>query len=408
MSEVQMIRLEDYREIVGDEVYYTIYNKMRTLYGKHILHFNSTYTGGGVAEILSSLVPLMNDVGLDAGWRTVHGNIDYYGITKKFHNALQGEEINFSEMKKNLYVEVNRRFSAYTHINSHDFVLIHDPQPLPLIQFYKKRQPWIWRCHIDLSAPNKVLWDYLKMFILKYDLVIISSEKYKSKDLPMEYRIIPPAIDPLAHKNKDIPDSLIAKTLKKNGIPTDKPLITQISRFDKWKDPIGVVEIFKRVKEKVDCRLVLCGNMATDDPEGFSIFGKIIKQANHLIESEDIILLTVESNILVNALQRVSSVIIQKSLREGFGLTVTEALWKEKPTVASNVGGIPLQISDGENGFLLESDDLDGFAEKIVELLKNPRLAAEMGKKGHETVKDKFLVTRILSDYLDLLNDINC
>ncbi len=402
-----MVRLEDYREMVGDKVFYSIYNKMRKLYGKHILNFNSTYTGGGVAEILSSLVPLMNDVGLEAGWRTVHGNIDFYGITKKFHNALQGEEINFSEMKKKLFVEVNRRFSTYTHINSHDFVLVHDPQPLPIIQFYKKKQPWIWRCHIDLSSPNKALWDYLKTFILKYDMVIISSEKYKSKDLPMDYRIIPPAIDPLTHKNKDISDSLIAQCLKKNGVPTDKPLITQISRFDKWKDPIGVIEIFKRVREKVDCRLVLCGNMATDDPEGLSIFGKIIKKANHYIETGDIILLTVESNILVNALQRVSAVIIQKSLREGFGLTVTEALWKEKPTVASNVGGIPLQISDGENGFLLEPDDLDGFAEKIVELIKKPDFAAEMGKKGHKTVKEKFLITRILSDYLDLLNDIN-
>ena len=402
-----MIRLDDYRELIGDEVYYSINNKMRKLYGKHILHVNSTYTGGGVAEILSSLVPLMNDVGLEAGWRTVHGNIDFYGITKKFHNALQGEKINFSEMKKNLYVQVNRQFSSYTHINTHNFVLIHDPQPLPLIQFYRKRQPWLWRCHIDLSAPNKELWDYLKTFILKYDMVIISSEKYKSKDLPMDYRLIPPAIDPLTHKNKIIPDSLILKSLKKNCVPTDKPLITQISRFDKWKDPLGVVEIFKRVKEKVDCRLVLCGNMATDDPEGLKIYQKILRQATHLIESNDIILLTVESNILVNALQRQSAVVIQKSLREGFGLTVTEALWKEKPVVASDVGGIPLQIQNGENGFLVNPDDVDGFADKVVEILKNPGLAKELGKKGKETVREKFLITRVLSDYLDLLNDIN-
>ena len=204
-----MIKLEDYREIVGDKVYYEVYSKMRSLYGKHMLHVNSTYIGGGVAEILSSLVPLMNDIGLEAGWRTVHGNIDFYGITKKFHNALQGQKINFSEMKKNLYVQVNRQFSSYTHINSHDFVLIHDPQPLPLIQFYKKRQPWIWRCHIDLSSPDKELWNYLKKFILKYDIVIVSSEKYKSADLPMEYRIIQPSIDPLTHKNKPISDAFL-------------------------------------------------------------------------------------------------------------------------------------------------------------------------------------------------------
>ena len=176
-----MIKLDNYREIVGDKVFSIVYRKMRRLYGKHMLHINSTYIGGGVAEILSSLVPLMNDVGLVAGWRTVHGNVDYYGITKKFHNALQGEKINFSEMKKKLYIQVNEQFSKYTHINDHDFVLIHDPQPLPLIQFYHKRQPWIWRCHIDLSTPDKNLWDYLKTYILRYDMIIVSSDKYKSK-----------------------------------------------------------------------------------------------------------------------------------------------------------------------------------------------------------------------------------
>lgn len=402
-----MIKLENYREIIGDKTFSSVFTKMRNLYGKHMLHLNSTYIGGGVAEILSSLVPLMNDVGLDAGWRTIHGNIDFYGITKKFHNALQGQEINFSQIKKDLYVDVNRQFSTYTHISGHDFVLVHDPQPLPLIQFYRKKQPWVWRCHIDLSTPNKELWDYLKEFILKYDMVIVSSEKYKSKDLPVEYRIIEPSIDPFTHKNKPIPDSLIAETLKKNGVPTDKPLMTQISRFDKWKDPKGVVEVFKIVKEKIDCRLVLCGNMATDDPEGLEIFEDIRKQTKKHIDNRDVILLTVENNILVNALQRKSDVIIQKSLREGFGLTVTEGLWKERPVVASNVGGIPLQIKSGENGFLCEPDDVKDFADKTLEILKNPGLAKELGRKGHETVKEKFLITRSLMDYLDLLNEFN-
>jgi trehalose synthase len=402
-----MIKLENYREIIGDKVFSSVFTKMRNLYGKHMLHLNSTYIGGGVAEILSSLVPLMNDVGLDAGWRTIHGNIDFYGITKKFHNALQGQEINFSQIKKDLYVDVNRQFSTYTHISGHDFVLVHDPQPLPLIQFYRKKQPWVWRCHIDLSTPNKELWDYLKEFILKYDMVIVSSEKYKSKDLPVEYRIIEPSIDPFTHKNKPIPDSLIAETLKKNGVPTDKPLMTQISRFDKWKDPKGVVEVFKIVKEKIDCRLVLCGNMATDDPEGLEIFEDIREQTKKHIDNRDVILLTVENNILVNALQRKSDVIIQKSLREGFGLTVTEGLWKERPVVASNVGGIPLQIKSGENGFLCEPDDVKDFADKTLEILKNPGLAKELGRKGHETVKEKFLITRSLMDYLDLLNEFN-
>ncbi|MFC1694196.1 glycosyltransferase, partial [Candidatus Latescibacterota bacterium] len=361
-----MIRLEDYREIVGDNVIGSICKKMRSLYGKHLLNINSTYIGGGVAEILASMIPLMNDIGLEAGWRTVHGNMDFYGITKKFHNALQGEKINFSQMKRDLYVQVNRQFSSYTHINTHDFVVIHDPQPLPLIQFYKKRQPWIWRCHIDLSTPNIDVWNYLKQYILKYDIVIVSSEKYKSKNLPLEYRIIQPAIDPLTHKNKPISDDVISKYLNKNNVPTDKPFITQISRFDKWKDPLGVVEIFKKVRDKYDCRLVLCGNMATDDPEGFDIFEKIKHSAKSLIENNDVILITLENNILVNALQSRASVIIQKSLREGFGLTVTEGMWKERPVVASDVGGISLQIQDGVNGYLLDPDDCDGFADRII------------------------------------------
>jgi len=402
-----MIRIENYREIVGEKVISSIFTKMRKLYGKHVLHINSTYTGGGVAEMLSSFVPLMNDVGLDAGWRTVHGNTDFYGITKKFHNALQGQKINFSTMKKELYEQVNRQFSSYTHINDHDFVVIHDPQPLPLIQYYRKRQPWIWRCHIDLSTPNKELWDYLKTFILKFDVVIISSEKYRHKDLTLEHKCIQPAIDPLTHKNKPISDSIIAQQLKKFNIPTDKPIMCQISRFDKWKDPMGVVEVYEKVREKVDCRLVLCGNMASDDPEGITIFEKIKKRTQKLIDRRDVILLTIESNILVNALQRSADVIIQKSLREGFGLTVTEALWKERPVVASNVGGIPLQIRDGIDGYLLDPTDNDGFADRIVECLKNQKHRHDLGLQGKERVREKFLVTRILADYLDLFSELS-
>jgi len=402
-----MIRIDDYRDIVGDEIIAAMFKKMRRLYNKHVLHVNSTYTGGGVAEMLQSTVPLMNDIGLDAGWRTVHGNIDFYGITKKFHNALQGDRINLSAMKQSLFEQVNRQFSSYTHINNHDYVVIHDPQPLPLIQNYRKRQPWIWRCHIDLSAPDKELWSYLKKFILKFDMVIFSKESYKSTDLPMEYRIIMPAIDPLTHKNKPISDAIIKQQMKKYGVPADKPIVTQISRFDKWKDPLGVLEVFEKVRSKFDCRLVLCGNMATDDPEGLTIFEKIRKRAKPLIDSNDVILLTVESNILVNALQNFASVVIQKSTREGFGLTVTEALWKETPVVASKVGGIPLQIEDGENGFLLDPLDLDGFADRTIELLKNRRLAKKFGKAGKEKVREMFLITRVVSDYLDMFIDLS-
>jgi len=394
--------LEDYRTIVGDTIISSIYRKARTLYGKHILHINSTYQGGGVAEMLQTLVPLMNDIGIDAGWRILHGNPDFFTVTKKFHNALQGERLNFTKMKRKLYAETNENFSIYTHIN-HDCVIVHDPQPLPLIKFYKKQQPWIWRCHIDLSNPDHDLWDFMKNFLLRYDTVIVSNKLYLRSDLPTDHRIIPPAIDPLSPKNIEIIDGIIPRTLKKFGVPTDKPLITQISRFDKWKDPLGVLEIFALVKEKVDSRLILCGSMAMDDPEGLKIYEKVKEKAKPFIKKGDVILITVENNLLVNILQRVSDVIIQKSVREGFGLTVTEALWKRKPVVASNIGGIPLQIEDGKNGFLLDPNDIKGFAEKIIEILKHPTLGKELGEKGRETVKEKFLITRLLSDYLDLL-----
>ncbi|MEA3432812.1 MAG: glycosyltransferase [candidate division WOR-3 bacterium] len=397
--------LEDYRGIVGDEVISLIYRKARRLHRKHILHINSTYQGGGVAEMLASLVPLMNDVGIDTGWRILHGNPDFFAITKKFYNALQGEQINLSEMKKQLYIQSNEDFSTYTHVD-HDCVIIHDPQPLPLIKLYRKRQPWIWRCHVDLSNPHERLWDFLKNFILRYDVAIISSEKYKRKDLPVEQRIIYPAIDPLSSKNKEIDDEVILKYLKKFCIPRDKPLIIQISRFDKWKDPVGIIEIFKLVKEKVDCRLVLCGNMAMDDPEGWMVYEKVKRKARRMIKNRDIVLITSDNNILVNVLQRSSAVIIQKSIREGFGLTVTEALWKGKPVAASNVGGIPLQIKDDESGFLLEPNDTKGFADRIVRILQNPDMAEEMGRKGKEIVRKNFLLTRLLLDYLDLLKDM--
>ncbi|MCD6307375.1 MAG: glycosyltransferase, partial [Candidatus Latescibacteria bacterium] len=253
----------------------------------------------------------------------------------------------------------------------------------------------------------KELWDYLKKFILKFDIVIFSKESYKSPDLPMECRIIMPAIDPLTHKNKPITDAIIKQQLEKYGVPTDKPIITQISRFDKWKDPLGVLKVFEKVRSKFDCRLVLCGNMATDDPEGLTIFEKIRKRAKPLIDSNDVILLTIESNILVNALQNFASVVIQKSIREGFGLTVTEALWKETPVVASRVGGIPLQIEDGENGFLVDPTDTDGFADRTLELLRNGKLAKKFGAAGKETVREKFLITRIISDFLDLFTDLS-
>jgi trehalose synthase len=369
------------------------------------VHVNSTYYGGGVAEILSGIVPLMNDVGIAAGWRMLRGTPDFFDITKKFHNALQGNSVNLTDMKKKLYIQANEEFSTYSHI-THDCVIIHDPQPLPLIQCYPRKQPWVWRIHIDLSNPNQELWEFLKGFILKYDIIIISSEDYRLKNMPVEQRVIHPAIDPLSAKNMPIPEKVIAKYLKKFNIPTDKPIVTQISRFDRFKDQEGLIDIFRMVKEEIDCRLVLCGSMALDDPESQQYYERTKRKANNFIKNRDIILITSENNILVNALQRTSQVIVQKSLREGFGLTVTEALLKEKPVVASKVGGITLQITDGKTGFLIAPDDKEGFARRIVQLLKDPSLTKSIGEQAAQSAREKFLITRLLSDYLDLLNDM--
>jgi len=397
--------IEDYRQIIGDELFFNLFKKAGKFTSKTVLNISSSAQGGGVAEILESLVILMNELGIHAGWRILHGNSDFFTITKKFHNALQGSPINLTKIKKILYLKANQEFSVFTHIN-HGAVVIHDPQPLPLIKYYKKKQPWIWRCHIDLSNPHPKLWYYLKNFILRYDRIIISSDKYRSEKLPVPQKVISPAINPLSPKNMELLPEDIAKYRKKYKIPDDKPIMTQISRFDYLKDPLGVIKVFKKVRSHIDCRLVLCGSMAIDDPEGIKVYQNIRESAQKMIDKKDIIILNVENDILVNVLQRISNVIIQKSIREGFGLTVSEALWKETPVVASNVGGIPLQITDGKDGYLVDPLDYDGFAEKIIYLLENPSEAERIGKKGKETVKEKFLITRLLADYVDLLKEM--
>jgi trehalose synthase len=285
-------------------------------------------------------------------------------------------------------------------------VIIHDPQPLPIIRFYRKRQPWIWRCHIDLTAPDPDLWEFLKGYIMRYDLMIVSHDQYRRPDLTVEQRVINPAIDPLNQKNVVLPERTMLRYMKRHRIPLDKPLITQVSRFDKWKDPEGVVEVFKRVREKVDCRLVLAGNMATDDPEGLAIYERVRKRAGALLKNGDIIILLGASDVAINALQRVSSVVLQKSLREGFGLTVSEAMWKGTPVVAGAVGGIPLQIMDGDTGFLVDPTDLDQTADRVTALLTDPALAGGMAERGVEFVRENFLITRLLGHYLELLAEL--
>lgn len=398
-------RIADYMPIVGEDVVAGIRARMRRLYGRRLTHVNSTYTGGGVAEMLTSLVSLTNDLGVDADWRILRGAPEFFSITKRMHNGLQGEAVELSDLEKAIYLGTNEAFAGYARLED-DCVVVHDPQPLPMAAFFRRRQPWVWRCHIDLSAPADSLWQLIKPHIFRYDVVILSSSSYLHPDMTVDHRIIAPAIDPLATKNMEMSQEDRLSVLADAGVPTDRPLITQVSRFDKWKDPQGVIDVYKLVREEVDCRLVLCGSGAADDPEGHDILAEVRAAAGELIENGDVVIFTDLDNRFVNALQSASSVIVQKSLREGFGLTVTEGLWKAKPVVASRVGGIPLQIEDGETGFLVEPNDTEGFARRIVEVLKDPDSAHALGTAGRETVRQRFLITRLVSDYLDLLNDI--
>lgn len=405
MAKVSVLSLDRFGDILGDEAIENIYAEASSLSEKTLVHINSTYQGGGVAEILNSLIILMNDVGIKTDWRVLHGNPDFFSVTKKFHNALQGEKINLTNLKKKIYYITNANNAIFTHLN-HDFVIVHDPQPLPIITCYKKRQSWVWRCHIDISDPMKALWNYLKMFILKYDAMIVSMDKFRERDLPdhiMPQYIIRPSINPLNIKNANISKSTISKYMEKMGITQDKPIISQVSRFDKWKDPEGMIRIFRLIKKKVDCKLVLMGSMATDDPEGQDIFENVEKTVE---DDKDVHLVMNAPDIAVNALQRASSVVIQRSLKEGFAITVSEALWKGTPVVASSVGGIPSQVIDGKDGYLLEPMDLDGFADKIIHLINNPDVAKKMGQYGRNHVKNNFLITRHLLDYIHLMKKL--
>ena len=396
MEEFHIPRLEDYAPLAGGETIARIRKKAGPLQGLHVVNVNSTYYGGGVAELLSSLTLLMNDVGIKTGWRIIQGAPDFFSITKKMHNALQGGEINLSERKLSIYKEVIYQNVIRNHLESHDLVIIHDPQPLPMIRYYKKRGPWIWRCHVDLTNPNRELWNHLLRYIEMYDAVILSLPEYAQKIKPPQVFFMP-AIDPFEIKNREMDEAQIHERLDHYGIPTDLPLVVQISRFDRWKDPGGVIEAFKLARREVKGTLVLLGNVAMDDPEGAEVYENLLK-----CREERIIIISHQDTALVNALQRRAAVVVQKSIREGFGLTVAEAMWKGTPVIGGNVGGIRHQIEDGVNGFLVSS--VEETARRIVQLVQDPKLRREMGKRAKEAVRKKFLMIRYLEQYLDLFN----
>ena len=388
--------LEDYQEFVGQETVQRVQEKAHRLEDVHVAHLNSTYYGGGVAELLGALTLLMNKAGIKTGWRVIQGSPDFFSVTKKLHNALQGGEINLTPLKKKIYEKVVHENALRNHLD-HDRVIIHDPQPLPIISHYEKRGPWIWRCHLDLTNRNQEVWDYLTQYIQKYDAMVVSLDEYQ-QDLDIPQLSFRPAINPFSIKNKYLEEDDIQDRLEYYDIPTDLPIISQISRFDRWKDPEGVIEAFKIAREEIDATLVLLGNIATDDPEGEEVYQSLLDS-----REERIIILAREDTSLVNALQTKSAVVLQKSLREGFGLTVTEAMWKGTPVIGGNVGGIKVQIEDGENGYLVDS--VEEAAEKMVQLIDNPDLREEMGHRARETVKEKFLLIRLLEEHLDLLNN---
>lgn len=389
----RLITVEDYEPLVGGETVERILRKAERLRDLHVVHMSSTYYGGGVAELLSSLTLLFNSVGIRTGWRIIQGSQDFFSITKKFHNALQGGEINMTGRKKQIYEEVIYENAVRNHLE-HDVVVVHDPQPLPLVRHYRRRGPWIWRCHVDLSAPHRKTWDYLAGFVEEYDAVILSLPEYAQK-LSTPQRFFLPAIDPFTIKNAPLSDEEAAERLSHYGIPTDLPLVVQISRFDRWKDPEGVIRAFRLARQEVECTLVLLGNVATDDPEGEEVFESLLR-----CQEERIIILSRQDTALVNALQSRAAVVIQKSIREGFGLTVTEAMWKGTPVIGSRVGGIRHQIEDGVNGFLVSS--VEEAARRIVQLVRDRNLRDAMGKRARESVGKRFLLTRLLENYLDL------
>jgi trehalose synthase len=395
-------KLTDYRPIVGDAKIAEIYRKGRVLCKKHIVNLSSISYGGGVAEVLRNVVPLMNDIGILVGWRTIVGSPDFFRVTKKFHNALQGDSIALTQKKINVYEETNETFSKLTHLD-HDLVIVHDPQPLPLIKFYRKRQPWIWRCHIDLSKPNRKLWDYLKSFVLRYDLVVYQMEEFAAKGVPGDYRVIKPSIDPLSMKNMPLSRATVKKYLQKAGVSGKKPLITQVSRFDKWKDQIGVLKVFDRIREEMDCQLLLIGDIALDDPEGQAMYEQLLSRVKG---RRDVRVIVGAHDVMVNAVQRASDVALQKSIREGFGLSVTEAMWKETPVVASNIGGIPAQVIDGENGYLVDPHDYEDVAKKVMDIICDRPLREKMGVRAKEHVKENFLNTRHIEDWIDTWTEL--
>lgn len=386
--------LQDYEEVTGPGVIEELRVLAGRVRGRRMQHINSTSVGGGVAEILTRMIPLLRELETDAHWNVIKGDQAFFNVTKAFHNALHGKP-------EEITADMFEVFRATTAMNLReldfdgDVMVIHDPQPAGLVQCRNGAgRNWIWRCHIDVSAPQADVWNFLRPWIEQYDAAVFSMPDF-AQQLPIPQYRVAPSIDPLSDKNKPLEPGQIAKVLDKYGIDPGRPVLVQISRFDRLKDPLGVVAAYRMVKKRHNCQLVLAGGGASDDPEGEEVLHEVQESAAGDPDIH-VLLLPPFSDLEINALVRGSTVVVQKSLREGFGLTVSEALWKKKPVVASAVGGIKLQVIDGVTGFLVHSPE--GAANRIAQLLRDRRLRERMGENGYEHVKQNFLVTRQVKD----------
>jgi trehalose synthase len=394
--------LESYAHVAGQDVVDHLRQLVKPLAGMKVVHVNSTRVGGGVAEILAKLVPLMQGLGIDASWEVIEGNELFFRCTKGMHNGLQGSRVTLPAAQIAAYEEVNRTNGdrLRPRLEEADFVFIHDPQPAPLLRHCPgRRGKWIWRCHIDASHPHRPIWKYLQQYVAGYDASVFSLAEF-AQALPCPQYIIPPSIDPLSDKNMELPDEEVQSVFTRFQVDPERPLLVQVSRFDRFKDPLGVIAAYRLVKKFVPtAQLILAGGSATDDPEG----EQVLREVQETSAGDDdihVLLLPPDAHRTVNALQRAADIVVQKSIKEGFGLTVTEALWKGKPVVAGNCGGIRLQVVNFNTGFRVNTPE--GAALRIRYLLSQPEKMEAMGRKAHDFVRDNFLLTRHLREYLTL------
>jgi trehalose synthase len=395
--------LESYAQVAGQDVVDHLQQLAKPLAGMKVSHVNSTRVGGGVAEILYKLVPLMRELGIDASWEVIEGNELFFHCTKGMHNGLQGNRVDIPEAQLRAYEEVNRSNADILRhkLEEADFVFIHDPQPAPLLKNCPgRRGRWIWRCHIDASHPFRPVWKYLRQYVQEYDASIFSLAEF-AQALPCPQYIIPPSIDPLSDKNMDLPEAEVRSIFNQFQVDPARPLLVQVSRFDRFKDPLGVVVAYKLVKKFVPAiQLILAGGSATDDPEGEQVLREV-RESSAGDDDIHVLLLPPDAHRTINALQRAADIVVQKSIKEGFGLTVTEALWKGKPVIAGDTGGIRLQVINFNTGFRVNTPE--GAALRIRYLLSQPEKMTAMGCKAREFVRDNFLLTRHLREYLTLI-----